>query len=469
MKTEGKRALLVGINRYDHQKITNLNFCVNDVTSTFKILTDPLRGGFTQDNCFLMTDKSRKKREKPTRSNLMSSVKMLSKMADPDDYILFFFSGHGIYDEVTGRSYLLPVDASLNVLADTAVPIDWIKATMGKSKARAKVMVLDACHSGAIKGKAESGLMTKGLHDDIFPAPEGFAILSSCKMFEASYEMSKTKHSVFTHFLNEGLGGAADFDSDGKIAAPDASRYAVNKTLEWARKNHVEQSLNLDYKCVRDLILVYVPKVGEIAEKVEVVQGSVPAVLEKMKMIVGFWGEKDWEAKRWARKLCAFLLRYHNQELIKVRGKKYFFPGGSLDLTLKEPKLEFTYSRAKREAVDRFMLAYSSSKGRIVNVEYLMPKNVTFDTKKIVELEDKSKLFDVIYLPETQLLVGYLQEPFLKSKEIPFQIAFRNPTKDSELASIKLSRFSRPFEKDSYKKIKPDELLKFLGDIFTKL
>ena len=113
LEAKAKRALLVGVNKYNDRKISNLNFCVNDVTSVHRILTSPERGGFDPNSCYLMVDDSKEDRFKPIRSNLMSSIKSLSKIAKSDDYLLFFFSGHGM--EENGKSYLLPADASARV------------------------------------------------------------------------------------------------------------------------------------------------------------------------------------------------------------------------------------------------------------------------------------------------------------------------------------------------------------------
>ena len=93
LETNGKRALLVGINKYSDRKVSNLNFCVNDVTSAHEILVVPERGGFDPDNCHLMIDYSKEDRLKPIRSNLMSSIKSLSRTAKSNDYLLFSFLG----------------------------------------------------------------------------------------------------------------------------------------------------------------------------------------------------------------------------------------------------------------------------------------------------------------------------------------------------------------------------------------
>lgn len=331
MEAKGKRALLVGVNRYNDRKISNLSFCVNDARALHRILIGPERGGFDRNNCYLMMDDSKEDRFKPIRSNLMSSIKSLSKIAKSDDYLLFFFSGHGM--EENGKSYLLPADARINVLGDTAISIDWIKERMKKSKARVKVMILDSCHSGAIRGKAESGRMTKALHDSIFPAPKGFAILTSCQMNEVSYEMPNKKSSVFTFFLNEGLEGAADFDNDSRILIPDASRYATDKTLEWASNEGVEQSPTLEYKVVRDLVLVHVPTRKTDLEEAEVTQEMFDLfkfISDIRLQIKDPLTRSKEDISEWEKQVSAFLLRYYDSRQIKKENSICRFPDGFL-------------------------------------------------------------------------------------------------------------------------------------------
>ena len=69
--------------------------------------------------------------------------------------------------------------------------------------ARIKIIILDACHSGTVKGVKNSGIMSKEFYDTIYPVPEGFVILTSCKLYEYSYEYEQMKKSVFS-YINEG-------------------------------------------------------------------------------------------------------------------------------------------------------------------------------------------------------------------------------------------------------------------------
>lgn len=467
LKTNGKRALLVGINKYSDRKVTNLNFCVNDVTSTHEILVAPERGGFDPVNCHLMIDYSKEDGSKPIRSNLMSSIKSISRTAKSNDYLLFFFSGHGI--EENGKSYLLPADARINVLGDTAIPIDWIKETMKKSKARAKVLILDACHSSAIKGKAESGRMTKGLHDSIFPAPRGFAILSSCTMNQVSYEMPNGKNSVFTYFLNEGLKGDADFDNDGKITIPDASRYATEKTLEWASNEGVEQSPTLEYNVVRDLILVQVPTRKTDLEETKVTPPEVLDLFQFISRIRFFFGEPVLGRKRedveiWEEKVCAFLLRYYDFAQIKRVKNIYRFPHGSVNPGI--GFISFSYNKSHIELIEQIISSYLTLKEKAKNLRIFLRKNTSFDSRKIAELEDDTKLVDVRYKPEYGALTAALSEKYNKGfTKNPIRIIFRNPPFVNEpYMIVHLSK--KKIDARTYEKIRPSRLFEFLGNIF---
>ena len=80
-------ALLVGINKYKHGN--NLNFAVNDVNRTRKVLVN--RFGFQENHILTLLD------EQATKKNIEDAM---SKFADPDrigknDRVLIFFSGHG--------------------------------------------------------------------------------------------------------------------------------------------------------------------------------------------------------------------------------------------------------------------------------------------------------------------------------------------------------------------------------------
>jgi hypothetical protein len=405
----------------------------------------------------LITDKRGKKSTEPIRSNLMSSIKSLAETAKSDDYILFFFSGHGI--EESGESYLLPSDARINVLRDTAIPIDWIKTILKGSRARAKVLILDACHASAMKGKAESGRMTKGIHDAIFPPPEGFAILSSCKLNEVSYEIAEKKHSVFTYFLMEGLQGSADFDSDGRITISDASRYTAEKTIEWSFKEGVQQTPTLECSIVGDLVLVSVPKkVRRVSASPKKTNFAVSDLCDQVLGISILFSLKLLDLESFSKRFCAFLLRYFDPNEIQFKDGVYYFPTGSLGIYI----INLDYSPKNRRINEKIIMNFPSLGMQATTISYLLGSIISY--KEVGKLLKASKLQALEFDPKGGFLSSFSSE--LKSDQ-NFKIMFENPSLGPSRISIETME-KEAFGDDFFEYLKPERLLKIMGDIFVK-
>jgi len=256
-----RRALLVGINHYYlDETIGNLQYCVNDVVELEKILSDKLRGNFGSQ---LLHSQIGDVKRLPNRSNIISLMSLLAANSESNDSILFYFAGHGFEQE--GVNYLLPADSRHNVLSETAISLSWVKETLSKSLARKKFIIIDACHSGSTIGRSPSLPMTRSFHEDMFSEAEGFAILSSCRIGQLSYDYPEKNHGVFSHYLLEGLRGSADSDGDCIITVPNANNYVSKRLHEWSISKGLQQNPTFEYKVSGDFIFVRTP-VQERAE-----------------------------------------------------------------------------------------------------------------------------------------------------------------------------------------------------------
>jgi hypothetical protein len=273
-----KRALLVGINHYYlDDAIGNLKYCVNDVVELNGILSDSLRGKFTTQP--LHSDMEDRKLT-PTRSNIMSMIKLLSSNSEQNDTILFYFAGHGF--EQDGVNYLLPADARLNVLSETAIALRWVKKTLSESLAKKKFIIIDACHAGSRLGRSQSMTMTRSFQEEMFSESEGLAILSSCRLGQVSYDFPEKNHGAFSYFLLEGLKGSADEDSDHIVTVPDVNKYVSTKMHKWCLKVQLEQNPTFVYNVSGDFIFVRVPYEGTNELSPELTIAAKPdKILEK--------------------------------------------------------------------------------------------------------------------------------------------------------------------------------------------
>lgn len=241
-------AVLIGVNSYeDAWHYGPLQVCVHDVEATREAL---LAGGFDPARIRLLTDNTD---EKPTRANILAALQSMANATERDDLLLVYYSGHG--DAAGGESYLVARDGRHLVLGDTAVPVTRVKQIVERAPARAKVLLLDACHSGADIGQKGPRPMTPEFIQRVFEQAEGLAILSSCKQGQVSYEWRLRERSVFTHFLLEALAGAADRDSKGFVTVQDANRHVANGVKLWASQRNLSQTPTLQYSVAGDIIL----------------------------------------------------------------------------------------------------------------------------------------------------------------------------------------------------------------------
>jgi uncharacterized caspase-like protein len=133
--------------------------------------------------------------------------------------LLVYFSGHA--------------DATSLHLGGTRVPFDELLKLVRGSAASLRVLVVDACRSGAltrVKGGRQVAPFAIPSASDA-PAPEGFALLTASSSREDAQESDQLGASFFSHALVSGMRGAADMDGDGRVVLDEAYRFAYAATL----------------------------------------------------------------------------------------------------------------------------------------------------------------------------------------------------------------------------------------------
>ncbi len=241
-------AILVGVNQYDDKlNYGNLQVCVKDVEVIHKRL---IEGGFNPARIRLLADSTE---VLPTRDNILVVLKSIADATEPDDLLLFYYSGHG--DEDKGESYLVARNGRRLVLRDTAVSVSRIKEIMEQAPARAKILILDSCHSGAdIGGKGPKPMSAEFIRR-VFEQAEGLAILASCKQGQLSYEWGEKDRSVFTHYLLEALAGQADRNGKGFVTVQDVNLHVTDGVKLWAALHNVGQTPTLQYMAAGDIVI----------------------------------------------------------------------------------------------------------------------------------------------------------------------------------------------------------------------
>jgi uncharacterized caspase-like protein len=102
------------------------------------------------------------------------------------------------------------------------------------------VAFLDACYSGAAGGRTFSSKKTRaGSVDDLFlerlTRSRGRAIVTASRPSEVSIELPELGHGIFSYFLVQGLGGAADLNRDGIISLQELYEYLEQQVTAKSR------------------------------------------------------------------------------------------------------------------------------------------------------------------------------------------------------------------------------------------
>ena len=124
----------------------------------------------------------------------------------------------------------------------------------GKIKAKSKILLTDACHSGAITPED-----TESLNKRFGDLSKSLFSLTASRARERSYEVADLKggHGVFTYYVVQGMEGAADSSGDGIVTADELAEYVHTQVREYteSKQNPTSDKANYD----PEMLLAYVP------------------------------------------------------------------------------------------------------------------------------------------------------------------------------------------------------------------
>ena len=227
-------ALLVGVGAY--RRLRRLRKTTSDARALYDLLTDRVYAGYPGSHVRLLLD------DEATKGAINDALDRLAQDVSADDIVVIFFSGHGA-QRIGGfepGEYLCPVEADWYHLRSTAISTDEFTVALRALGAGRVAVFLDACHSGGVGEPKEAGLQVRpGLSDGAYErlaSGRGRAIVASCRPDEVSWELPEMPNGLFTHYLLEGLRGAA-VSSDGTVRILDLFTY-VSKQVP---KKHKEQ------------------------------------------------------------------------------------------------------------------------------------------------------------------------------------------------------------------------------------
>ncbi|MFO7894445.1 MAG: caspase family protein [Longimicrobiales bacterium] len=241
---EGRRfAVVVGISDYADPRIPDLAYADDDARAFYEFLRSERAGagGIPAENIELLLD------EEATYRNLRSALFTFLEAATERDIVYVYVAGHGAPNPRRPDDlYLLPYDAEADDIPGTAFPMADVNEAISRLYAHHTVLITDACHSGGFgMGGAATRALAGGAMNainqafllDLGASQTGLAILTASEARELSQEDERWGggHGVFTHFLLEGLRGAADLDGDRIVRWGELTEYVRLEVAEATR------------------------------------------------------------------------------------------------------------------------------------------------------------------------------------------------------------------------------------------
>ena len=241
------RALLIGIDRYDHLT-PNLSGCVRDVDDIARFLVETLKTEPTQIRTIVSRlDRSELPVDRATRKNIIAAFRKLAEQTKEGEQIYIHYSGHGIRNDMTilpgiepdGRDEgIAPTDSGIKDPADYYIldkELGYLIRKISEKQAFVTV-ILDCCHSASgTRDVAESGSEPPKIRrvweggdqrprtdvnlvvplaelkavvvapDDatssLVPPPKNYVLLTACRENETAKEYRS--NGVFTFFMLE--------------------------------------------------------------------------------------------------------------------------------------------------------------------------------------------------------------------------------------------------------------------------
>jgi hypothetical protein len=206
-------AIVVG-NNQGYGTDAPLRYAESDAEKMGRVLRE--LGGYRPENVVLLRGESAGAVE-----GVLAAVNdrvRAAKAAPGNDAVLFvYYSGHA--------------DRRALHLGESRLELSRLAALVRESDANVRLLVVDACRSGALT-RVKGGRIVApfDLGDEVL-AKEGIAFMTASSEDEDAQESDELKGSFFTHALVSGMLGAADDDRDGQVVLEEAYAHAYAATL----------------------------------------------------------------------------------------------------------------------------------------------------------------------------------------------------------------------------------------------
>jgi uncharacterized caspase-like protein len=212
VKDENAFALIIGNETYTRE--IAVPYAINDATTFSKYAKNVL--GVPENQIHFVKD--------ATFGQLLGEMDWITKIIKAYEgkaKVYFYYAGHGVPDEATKATYLLPVDGYSGNLRSSVKLADVYKG-LSEYPSKSVNVFLDACFSGG----SRTGMLTTGRGVKIKPKADAISgnmvVLSATSGDETAHPYTEKSHGLFTYYLLKKLQS-----SEGDINWQDLSSYVI--------------------------------------------------------------------------------------------------------------------------------------------------------------------------------------------------------------------------------------------------
>lgn len=233
-------AVVVGISRY--QKLPGgqqLQFADRDAALFAESIQ---KRGVGTYNVRLLTG------QEATVAAIKSAIgTWLARSVSPSDTVIFFFSGHGLFEKEFGESYLLGFDSDAKDPFGTALSINELRqALAGRIRAGHVLIIADAVRRDFFDPETDPGSAKffAQAFDQLTVSRHGLSAIIASSPGEFSREGQRwAGHGVFAKHLADALTESPDRNADGMLTADEVFEVLASRvSADTSNKQHVWRS-----------------------------------------------------------------------------------------------------------------------------------------------------------------------------------------------------------------------------------
>lgn len=210
-------ALIVGVASYE--QMPSLKYTDDDAYRFYAFLKSPEGGAVSDERLHILID------EDATREKILNALQSIADNADENDVVMLYISGHGLVGS------FLPVDFDGY---NNRINYEEINEILATSRAKHKVCLADACHSGSLLSSRSLDEHLSNYYLKWKNLPSSVAFILSSGENEVSLEHSGMRQGIFSHFLMQGLKGDADTNRDQLVTVSELFSFIRDRVREYS-------------------------------------------------------------------------------------------------------------------------------------------------------------------------------------------------------------------------------------------